>query len=84
MSRILEVRVPDIGDFKDVPVIEVLVGPGDAVSQEASLCRESDKATMECLTSPVSSGTQIKSWTGLGRRAGTDTEAADEGAAAEP
>ncbi|HEY7904232.1 MAG TPA: biotin/lipoyl-containing protein, partial [Casimicrobiaceae bacterium] len=30
----LEVKVPDIGDFKDVPVIEVLVKPGDAVSAE--------------------------------------------------
>jgi pyruvate dehydrogenase E2 component (dihydrolipoamide acetyltransferase) len=42
------VPVPDIGDFKDVEVIEVLVKPGDAVAQEQSLITlESDKATME-------------------------------------
>ena len=43
-----EVKVPDIGDFKDVEVIEVLVKPGDAVAKEQSLITlESDKATME-------------------------------------
>src|SRR6266436_347515 len=43
-----EVKVPDIGDFKEVEVIEVLVKPGDAVAQEQSLVTlESDKATME-------------------------------------
>ena len=45
---LLEVRVPDIGDFKDVAVIEVLVKPGDAVKMEQSLITvESDKASME-------------------------------------
>jgi len=44
----IEVKVPDIGDFKDVAVIEVLVKPGDAVTKEQSLVTlESDKATME-------------------------------------
>ncbi len=48
MSNLVEVKVPDIGDFKDVPVIEVLVKPGDRVEQETSLITlESDKATME-------------------------------------
>src|SRR5438093_11038298 len=43
-----EVFVPDIGDFKNVDVIEVLVKPGDAVQPEQSLIAvESDKATME-------------------------------------
>jgi pyruvate dehydrogenase E2 component (dihydrolipoamide acetyltransferase) len=43
-----QVVVPDIGDFKDVEVIEVLVKPGDAVAKEQSLITlESDKATME-------------------------------------
>ena len=43
-----EVKVPDIGDFDDVPVIEVLVKAGDAVKKEDSLIiLESDKATME-------------------------------------
>jgi len=45
---LIEVKVPDIGDFKDVPVIEVLVKPGDAVKKDDSLITlESDKATME-------------------------------------
>ena len=45
---LVEVKVPDIGDFKDVEVIEVLVKPGDAVAKEQSLISlESDKATME-------------------------------------
>src|SRR6476660_8089421 len=43
-----EVKVPDIGDFKNVEVIEVLVKPGDKVAKEQSLVTlESDKATME-------------------------------------
>lgn len=48
MSRLIEIRVPDIGDFKDVGVIEILVNPGDPILQETSLVTvESDKATME-------------------------------------
>src|SRR5207344_3295430 len=48
MAAGTEVKVPDIGDFKNVEVIEVLVKPGDAVSKEQSLVTlESDKATME-------------------------------------
>ena len=44
----IEVKVPDIGDFKDVPVIEVLVKPGDTVKAEDSLVTlESEKATMD-------------------------------------
>ena len=44
----IEVKVPDIGDFKDIPVIEVLVKPGDSVKKDDSLLTlESDKATME-------------------------------------
>ncbi|MEO7742165.1 MAG: dihydrolipoyllysine-residue acetyltransferase [Usitatibacter sp.] len=44
----IEVKVPDIGDFKDVPVIEVLVKVGDTVKKDDSLVvLESDKATME-------------------------------------
>ncbi|MBI5912237.1 MAG: dihydrolipoyllysine-residue acetyltransferase [Betaproteobacteria bacterium] len=48
MSSITEVKLPDIGDFKEVEVIEILVKPGDAVAKEDSLITlESDKATME-------------------------------------
>jgi pyruvate dehydrogenase E2 component (dihydrolipoamide acetyltransferase) len=44
----IEVKVPDIGDFKDVPVIEILVKPGDSVTAEQSLMTlESDKASMD-------------------------------------
>src|SRR5580704_15373514 len=48
MSNTIEVRVPDIGDFKEVPVIEVLVKPGDRVKKNDSLITlESEKASME-------------------------------------
>jgi pyruvate dehydrogenase E2 component (dihydrolipoamide acetyltransferase) len=48
MAEIREVVVPDIGDFADVPVIEVLVAPGDSVAPEDPLVTlESDKATMD-------------------------------------
>jgi pyruvate/2-oxoglutarate dehydrogenase complex dihydrolipoamide acyltransferase (E2) component len=44
----IEVMVPDIGDFKDVAVIELLVKPGDRVAVDQSLITvESDKASME-------------------------------------
>ena len=47
-AQSIEVKVPDIGDFKDVPVIEVLVKPGDTVKAEDSLVTlESEKATMD-------------------------------------
>jgi len=48
MSNVIEIRVPDVGDFTDIPVIEVLVAVGDQVDAEQSLVTlESDKATME-------------------------------------
>ncbi|MHA6845169.1 dihydrolipoyllysine-residue acetyltransferase [Ralstonia syzygii] len=48
MSQVVEIKVPDIGDYKDVPVIEVHVKAGDTVSAEDSLVTlESDKATMD-------------------------------------
>ncbi len=48
MSTTIEVKVPDIGDYKNVPVIEVLVKPGDDVKPEDPLVTlESDKATMD-------------------------------------
>ncbi len=48
MANLVEVKVPDIGDFKDIPVIEILVKVGDTVKKEDSLVSlESDKATME-------------------------------------
>jgi len=35
MSQTIEIKVPDIGDYKDIPVIEVLVKPGDVVEKDA-------------------------------------------------
>jgi pyruvate dehydrogenase E2 component (dihydrolipoamide acetyltransferase) len=55
---LVEVKVPDIGDFKDVEIIELLVKPGDAVKPEQSLITvESDKASMEI---PSSSAGVVK------------------------
>jgi len=48
MGTLIEVKVPDIGDFKDVEIIEVLVKPGETIAKEQSLITvESDKASME-------------------------------------
>ncbi len=48
MSEVVEIKVPDIGDFDAVEVIEILVRPGDVVRAEQSLITvESDKASME-------------------------------------
>src|SRR5579884_2373953 len=48
MAETIDVRVPDIGDFKDVPVIEILVKPGDVIKKNDSIVTlESDKASME-------------------------------------
>ena len=54
MTHRIEIKVPDIGDFSDIPVIEVLVTAGERVEVEQSLLTlESDKATME-IPAPVS------------------------------
>jgi dihydrolipoamide dehydrogenase len=56
-----EVKVPDIGDFKEVEVIEVLVKPGDAIAKEQSLITlESDKATMEIPSPAAGKVAQLK------------------------
>lgn len=48
MTQVVEIKIPDIGDFKDVPVIELFVAPGDKVEKETSLITlETDKASME-------------------------------------
>lgn len=67
-----EVKVPDIGDYKDVEVIEVLVNPGDSIEQEDPLITlETDKATME-IPSPVA-GTVAKITVKVGDRVSKDT-----------
>ncbi len=54
----IEIKVPDIGDFKDVSVIEILVKPGDTIKEEQSLITvETDKASMEI---PASAGGVLK------------------------
>ena len=46
--NMIEVKIPDIGEYKNVPVIEVMVAPGDVVKAEDPLLTlESDKAAME-------------------------------------
>jgi pyruvate dehydrogenase E2 component (dihydrolipoamide acetyltransferase) len=48
VSNTIEIKVPDIGDFSDIPVIELLVSPGDTIDVDDGLVTlESDKATME-------------------------------------
>jgi pyruvate dehydrogenase E2 component (dihydrolipoamide acetyltransferase) len=57
----VEIRVPDIGDFKDVAVIELLVKPGDTVKPEQSLITvESDKASMEIPSSAAGTIKELK------------------------
>lgn len=57
-TGVAEVRVPDIGDFTDVPVIEIFVKPGDEVkAEDPLLALESDKATMD-VPSPLSGKVQ--------------------------
>ena len=57
----LEVKVPDIGDFKDVEIIEVLVKAGDRVQAEQSLVTvESDKASMEIPSSAAGVVKELK------------------------
>lgn len=57
----IEIQVPDIGDFKDVPVITVLVSVGDVVAKEDPLVElESDKATLEVPSSAAGKITEIR------------------------
>ncbi|MFD1341141.1 dihydrolipoyl dehydrogenase [Litorisediminicola beolgyonensis] len=57
----MDVKVPDIGDFSDVPVISVLVSVGDTIAEEDPLIElESDKATMEVPSSAAGKVTEIK------------------------
>jgi pyruvate dehydrogenase E2 component (dihydrolipoamide acetyltransferase) len=61
MSQAIEVKVPDIGDYTDIPVIEVLVKVGDAVEKEQSLVTlESDKATMDVPSSAAGVVKEVK------------------------
>ena len=58
MSQLIDIKVPDIGDFTDVPVIEVFVKPGDIIKvDDALVTLESDKATMDV---PASAAGMVK------------------------
>ncbi len=98
MGSLRDVLVPDIGDFKNIPVIEVLVKPGDTVNAEDALISlESDKATMEVpapfsgvvkelkikLGDKVSQGTAILSLE-VGEAGATPAAEAPKAAAAAP
>jgi pyruvate dehydrogenase E2 component (dihydrolipoamide acetyltransferase) len=83
----MEITVPDIGDFTDVPIVEIHVKPGDPVNAEDSLITlESDKATMD-VPAP-SSGTVEKLLVEVGNRVGQGTAILllriDEGAMTQP
>ncbi|MFK4447077.1 pyruvate dehydrogenase E2 component (dihydrolipoamide acetyltransferase) [Caballeronia udeis] len=88
MSQAIEVKVPDIGDYTDIPVIEVLVKVGDTVEKEQSLVTlESDKATMDVPSSAAGVVKEVKVKVGDNVSEGSlivVLEAADSGAAAAP
>ena len=68
----LELKVPDLGDFHDIPVIEILVQPGEAVAKDAALVTlESDKATMEVPASTAGTIREVK--VKVGQRVSTGT-----------
>jgi pyruvate dehydrogenase E2 component (dihydrolipoamide acetyltransferase) len=81
----IELKVPDIGDFKDVEIIEVLVKPGDAVTADQSLITiESDKASMEIPSSAAGVIKEIKVKVGDKINQGTLIATAEGGDAPAP
>src|SRR5574343_1940660 len=86
MSQLIDLKVPDIGDFSEVPVIEVFVKPGDVIKiDDALVTLESDKATMDVPASAA--GTVKEVLVKLGDKIGEGTvvvrvEASDRAAAA--
>jgi pyruvate dehydrogenase E2 component (dihydrolipoamide acetyltransferase) len=85
MNNLVEVKVPDLGDFKDVEVIEVLVKPGDTIDKEASLISlESDKATMEIPSSDAGVVKELKVKIGDKVNTGSVILTLDAGATAAP
>lgn len=88
MSRTIEVPVPDIGDFKNIPVIDVLVKPGDTVEKETPLVTlESDKATIDIPSPSAGVVKELRIKTGDKVSQGSvlmTLDAADTGAAPQP
>src|SRR5687767_15812475 len=61
MANMVEVKVPDIGDFKDVAIIELLVKPGEVIAVDTGLIMvESDKASMEIPSSHAGTVRELK------------------------
>ncbi|QID18598.1 dihydrolipoyllysine-residue acetyltransferase [Nitrogeniibacter mangrovi] len=61
MSQLIEVKVPDIGDFDAVPVIELFVKPGDTIAVDDAICTlESDKATMDVPSTAAGTVKEVK------------------------
>jgi pyruvate dehydrogenase E2 component (dihydrolipoamide acetyltransferase) len=89
VAQVTTVAVPDIGDFADIPIIEILVGPGDTVAPEDPLVTlESDKATMD-VPAPVGGVVHevlvsVGDTVAQGKPLLTLTADADEAAPAEP
>lgn len=85
MSQLIEIKVPDIGDCKDVPVIEVLVKAGDTVEKEQSIVvLESDKATMDIPSSHSGVVKEVKVKVGDSLSEGSLVIMLEEGASAAP
>ncbi|MCW1965472.1 dihydrolipoyllysine-residue acetyltransferase [Polynucleobacter sp.] len=83
MSQIIEIKVPDIGDYKDVPVIEVLLKAGDNIEIEQSIVvLESDKATMDVPSSHAGVVKDVKVKVGDTLSEGSVVITLEEGAAA--
>ena len=89
----IEIRVPDIGDFKDIPIIEIHVGPGDAIkADDPVVTLESDKATMDVPADQdgtveallVKLGDKVSQGSPIARLRAADGEAAGAGALTPP
>jgi pyruvate dehydrogenase E2 component (dihydrolipoamide acetyltransferase) len=82
---VIDVRVPDIGDFKDVPVIEVLVKPGDRIAKETPLVvLESEKASMEVPSSAAGTVADVRVRAGDKVSEGSVIVTVEDGAAGGP
>jgi hypothetical protein len=77
MSNLVEVKVPDIGDFAEVPIIELFVKVGDSIKVDDAICTlESDKATMDV---PSPGCRRRQGSAGSARRQGWRRRFADQG-----
>jgi pyruvate dehydrogenase E2 component (dihydrolipoamide acetyltransferase) len=85
MAQTIEIKVPDIGDYKEIPVIEIHVKVGDQIAQEQSLITlESDKATMDIPSAHAGTVKELKVKLGDNVSEGSLVLLLEEGAAATP